>query len=129
MLAVLRFTFTKDLKFVVRHSPLAKATFEYSWLMIVQNLAWQSLQALQLCPRRALPCALGCPPRYITFRRGGPYSSRVHFPTWIKHVRADDYIRDGQHQKLPQWTELVQDRRRSQESFDCTDVAPAIAEC
>lgn len=60
MLAVVRFAFTKDLKFVVRTSRLHSQSGFSTWNY--QLIAWQSMQTLQLGPRGALPSTLGCPP-------------------------------------------------------------------
>ena len=56
MLSVLRFTFTKEAKFVVAFIPFYSEPLP---LIITPGIAWQSVQTLQLCPWGAFPRTLG----------------------------------------------------------------------
>jgi hypothetical protein len=101
MLAVLRFTFSKDLKFIV------SSAYHSSFTTLSTLLkARQSLQALQLCSGRTLPSTLGYCSRFLLFQPPcSPHSTPERLRPYHSSERDRSY-RNGEYQELQEWAKL-----------------------
>lgn len=101
MLAVLRFAFTKDLKFVVRFISIRCL---YSHLL--NHTARESLQAIQLCTWRALSRALGRNPGCILGRNTISNPPHLHsFSSLCGSGSSYISFRNGQCEKREEFQE------------------------